>query len=152
MAKIKQVCCSAIKVFIDSDVIISSLLSQSGASHIIIQNNYNRLDSFVSNFSYEELNNTADKLRIDKNKLDKILQNKIKLIKLKQDKEAILNKYGNYTYDIEDAHIVAGAAKAKSKFLVTFNAKDYKIDKIYQDFGIRVIVPGELLQYLRSLQ
>ncbi|MBI2330032.1 hypothetical protein HYU94_01460 [Candidatus Daviesbacteria bacterium] len=76
----------------------------------------------------------------------------MKLIKLRGDKEEILNQYGNYSYDIEDIHIVAGAVKAKSKFLVTFNIKDYKIDKIYQAFGIRVIVPGELLQYLRSLQ
>lgn len=141
-----------IKVFIDSDVIISSLLSSSGASHIIIQVNYNRLNSFISNFSYEELNRTADKLGIDKNKLEKILKNKFKLIKLRHDKEEILNKYGSYTYDIEDAHIVAGAVEAKSKFLVTFNTKDYKADKIYQDFSIRVIIPGELLQYLRSLQ
>ncbi len=152
MAKIKQVCCSAIKVFIDSDVVISSLLSSNGASHIIIQNNYNRLDSFVSNFSYEELNRTADKLGIDKNKLEKILKNKLKFVKIKLDKKEILNKYGNHAYDTGDAHIVAGAVKAKSKFLVTFNTKDYKIDKIYRDFGIRVIVPGELLQYLRSLQ
>jgi len=141
-----------VKIFIDSDVVISSLLSQSGASNAVIQDHHNRLSAFVSNFSREELNKTADKLRIDKNKLERILKDKLKLIKLKQDKEDILNKYGSHTYDIEDAHIVAGAVEAKSKFLVTFNIKDYKIDKIYQDFGIRVIVPGELLQYLRSLQ
>lgn len=141
-----------IKAFIDSDVVISSLISQSGASSVVIQNSDNRLSTFISNFSYEELNKTVNKLGIDKNRLEKILKNKLKLIKLRQDKKEILNKYGNYTYDIEDAHIVAGAAKAKSKFLVTFNTKDYKIDKIYQDFGIIVIIPGELLQYLRSLQ
>lgn len=141
-----------IKIFIDSDVVISSVISSKGASNIVVQNKYNHLRSFISNFSYEELNRTADKLGIDKSKMEKILKNKFKLVKLKQGKEEILNKYGNHTYDIEDAHIVAGAVEAKSKFLVTFNTKDYKADKIYQDFGIRVIVPGELLQYLRSLQ
>ncbi len=141
-----------ITVFIDSDVVISSLLSQTGASSIVIENNYNHLDAFISNFSYEELNRIVDKLGIDKNKLEKILKSKLKLIRLSQNKKEIVNKYGNYVYDIEDTHIVVGAVEAKSKFLVTFNTKDYKIDKIYQDFGIKVIIPGELLQYLRNLQ
>lgn len=141
-----------IKVFIDSDVVISSLLSSTGASNVVIKDYYSQLKLIVSNISSEELIRTADKLGIDKNKLAKALKDKFKIIKLRQDKEKVINKYGNYTYDIQDTHIVAGASEAKSKFLLTFNIKDYKIDEIYQDFGIRVIIPGEFLQYLRSLQ
>lgn len=141
-----------IKVFIDSDVVISSLLSSSGASNIIIRNDSKRLSSFISNFSYEELTKTVDKLGINKDKLQKIIKKKLKISKLMQKREEILDRFGNHVYDIEDAHIVAGAVEAKSKFLVTFNIKDYKIEKIYLDFGIRAILPGELLQYLRSLQ
>lgn len=140
-----------IKVFIDSDVVISSLLSSSGASNIVIRKNVNRLRSFISNISYEELERTVDRLGIDKNDLEKVIK-KLKIINLRGDKAEIIKQYGNYAHDIGDVHIVAGAAKARSKFLVTFNTKDYKIDKIYQDFGIRVILPGELLQYLRSVQ
>lgn len=56
-----------IKVFIDSDVVISSLISQTGGSSVIV--NYSGLSAFISNFSHEELNRTVDKLGIDKNKL-----------------------------------------------------------------------------------
>lgn len=138
-----------IKVFIDSDVVISSLLSQTGASNLIVNNA--DLRSFISNFSHEELNRTVDKLGIDKNKLERILKTRLKIIKIKLDKEKILDRFASYTNDIKDAYIVAGAKAAQAKFLVTFNTKDYKIEKIQQDFGLRVILPGELLQYLRSI-
>lgn len=139
-----------IKVFIDSDVIISSLLSQTGASNIILNNS--DLRTFISNFSQEELNRTVDRLGVDKDKLEGLLKSRLKTVKVKLSKEEILNKFGKYTFDIEDAHIVAGATTAKAKILVTFNIKDYKIKEIQQNFGIRVIRPGELLQYLRSLE
>ena len=138
-----------VKIFIDSDVIISSLLSQTGASNIIV--NDTDLSAFISNFSYEELDRIVDKLGVDKNKLERLLKNKLKTVKIKLNKEKILDKFGNYTNDIKDAHIVAGTKTAKAKFLVTFNIKDYRIGKIQQELGIRVITPGGLMQYLRSL-
>lgn len=139
-----------VKVFIDSDVIISSLLSQTGASNVIVNNT--DLNAFISHFSHEELSRTAGKLGVDKHKLGKLLKDRLRTIKVNLDKEEILDKFGKYTYDIEDAHIVAGSKAAKVKFLVTFNIKDYKLAKIQQELGIRVITPGALLQYLRSLQ
>lgn len=139
-----------IKVFIDSDVIISSLLSPTGASKIIV--NSSVLRSYISNFSLEELNRVVGKLEINKNKLGRLLKSRLKTIKIKLDKEEILDKFSIYANDVEDAHIVAGAKIAKSRFLVTFNTKDYKMEEIWKDFGIRVITPGGLLQYLRSLE
>lgn len=149
MAKISKAS-QQIKIFIDSDVIISSLLSQTGASHIILNNTF--LKAFISNFSYEELNKVVNKLRIDKNRLEKLVKERLKTVKIGLDKDKILNKFGDYAYDMEDVHIVAGAKKAKVKFLVTFNTKDFKIKEIQQNLGIRVMRPGQLLQYLRSLE
>lgn len=139
-----------IKVFIDSDVVISSLLSQTGASNIILNNS--DLRTFISNFSQEELNRIVDRLGIDKNKLKGLLKSGLKTIKVKLSKKEIIDEFGKYAYDTEDAHIVAGTTTAKAKILVTFNTKDYKIKEIQQDFDIRVMRPGELLQYLRSLE
>lgn len=139
-----------VKVFIDSDVIISSLLSQTGASNSILNNA--DLKSFISNFSQEELNRIVDKLGVDKSMLKGLLKSRLKTIKVKLGKEEVLAQFSKYTYDIGDGHIVAGATTAKAKILVTFNTKDYKIKEIKQDFGIRVMRPGELLQYLRSLE
>jgi len=97
------------------------------------------------------LDRAVDKLGVDKSNLEGLLKNRLKTIKVKLDKEKILDKFGDYTNDIKDAHIVAGTKTAKAKFLVTFNIKDYKIEKIQQELGIRVITPGGLMQYLRSI-
>lgn len=138
-----------VKVFVDSDVIISSLISKSGASSIVI--NQAPINSYISNFSHEELHRTVKKLGISKDRLDKVVKEKLKKVKIKLNQEEILNKFGNYTYDLEDAHIVAGAKEARAIFLVTFNIKDYKLQKIYDELGIRILMPGELLEYLRNL-
>lgn len=139
-----------VKVFIDSDVIISSLLSQTGASNSILNNA--DLKSFISNFSQEELNRIIDRLGVDKSTLKGLLKSRLRTVKVKLGKKEVLDQFSKYTYDIGDAHIVAGATTSKAKILVTFNTKDYKIKEIQQDFGIRVMRPGELLQYLRSLE
>lgn len=138
-----------VKIFLDSDVVISSLLSQTGASDAVINNT--NLSSFISNFSHEELKRTIGKLGVDQKELEDMLKKRVKIIKVKNNKEEILDKFESYVHDIEDAHIVAGAKEAKVKFLITFNIRDYKIERIHKDFGIKVIIPGELLQYLRSL-
>lgn len=171
-----------VKIFIDSDVIISSLLSKKGASNIIVNNT--NLSAVISNFSYEELDRTVDKLGIDRSKprthdltarldsakrvgtldgpdergvavrgkLGRLLKNKLKVVKIELNKVEIINRFGDYTNDIKDIHIIAGAKTAKVKFLITFNMKDYKIEKIQQELGIKVINPGEFLQYLRSIE
>lgn len=54
-----------------------------------------------------------------------------------------------YVYDIDDSHIVMGAQKSNSKFLLTYNIKDYNIDLIKKDFDIIVFKPGIFIQYLR---
>lgn len=68
-----------VKVFIDSDVIISSLLSQTGASNSILNNA--DLKSFISNFSQEELNRIVDKLGVDKSMLKGLLKSRLKLLR-----------------------------------------------------------------------
>lgn len=37
------------------------------------------------------------------------------------------------------------------RFLITYNLSDYKIERIKDELGIIIITPGQLLQYLRSL-
>lgn len=139
-----------VKVFVDSDVIISSLISKNGAANIVV--NKASINSYVSNFSHEELSRTVKRLGISKDKFEKVLKEKLKTVKINISKEDILDKFGNYTYDLEDAHIVAGAKEAKAKFLVTFNIKDYKLEKISDELSIKILTPGELLEYLRNLE
>ncbi|MBI2085819.1 PIN domain-containing protein [Candidatus Daviesbacteria bacterium] len=134
------------KVFLDSDVIISSLISDKGAAYFIIHET--DLQSFVSNKSIEELEQVCDRLGLNKDKLAEVVKEKLNVVQLKEVKKS----FKNYTLDLDDVHIIAGVKKAKAKYLLSYNTKDFKIDKIIQELKIVVTTPARFLQYLRSLQ
>ncbi|TSC86082.1 MAG: Uncharacterized protein G01um101416_732 [Microgenomates group bacterium Gr01-1014_16] len=125
------------KVFVDSDVVISSLISDTGASAQLLKTN-NEIKKIISNLSQKELEIVKARLKIDRPlpKLETIIISNIK-------------KYSIYSTDPNDAHIVAGAHQAKARFLITYNLKHYRIEKIKQDMNIIVMTPGTFLQYLR---
>lgn len=137
-----------LKIFVDSDVVISSLISQKGAAYFLIHKI--RLDLFISNISFKELVIVADRLGLGREKLSNLVQNKFKQIQLKKIMDKLKKKLADYVLDINDVHIIAGAVEAKVKFLITYNTRHFKEDKIRQDFGITVITPANLIQYLRS--
>jgi len=137
-------------VFVDSDVVISSLMSSSGASHLLLQSQ--GLELFISNVSLEELQRVAEKLHISQKELGALVKARVKVVKLEETIVEIKDMYKGYVHDINDAHIVAGAKVSKARFLISYNIKDFKLNKIKNDFDIIVMTPGKLLQYLRSLQ
>lgn len=136
-----------VKIFVDSDVVISSLLSPSGAASILMDDSEARL--FISDISNRELIEVTKRLKIEDSKLETLLKNKFKIFKLSLDRKTRM-EYSAYTLDPNDVHVVVGAKKAKVKFLITYNNKHYKIEKIKQDLNIIVLRPATLLQYLRS--
>ena len=138
------------RVFVDSDVIISSLLSESGAAYLLINKNYKDLNLFVSNLSCQELKIVAKRLKIKKKKLENLVKKRFKTVRLKESGEGLKTKYGRYTTDPDDSHIVAGAKKARAKFLLTYNHKHFKTNKIKKDFDFILLTPSNFLQYLRS--
>ncbi len=125
------------KIFIDSDVVISSLISNTGASAQLL-NTRNNITKMLSNLSQKELRIVMARLKIDGPlpKTEIITVNSVK-------------KYAIYSLDPNDAHIVAGADQSGARFLITYNLKHYKIDKIKQDLDIIIMTPGTFLQYLR---
>ena len=108
-----------IKVFVDSDVVISSLLSKTGAAYLLINSNF-PVTKYVSNLSITELKKVIAKLNIENKQLNNVvtLLNKVTI-----NKDSV-KKVPDYVHDKNDAHIVAGAIKAKVKFLITYNTKD----------------------------
>lgn len=134
------------KVFLDSDVIISSLISGKGAAYFIIHKTDVQL--FISDKSIEELEKVVIRLGLNKNKLTDVIKKRLNVVKLKEVKE----NFKSYTWDVDDTHIIAGAQNAKVKYLLSYNTKDFKVDKIIQELKIIVITPARFLQYLRSLQ
>ena len=137
------------RIFLDSDVIISSFISSSGASYYLLNNNLNALQFYISNFSITEIEVVTKGLNIQ-NKL-KNLESRINIINLDTGIDNIRNLFKGYVYDVDDTHIVMSAKESKSKFLLTYNMKDYNIDLIKKDFNIIVLKPGMFIQYLRSI-
>lgn len=137
-----------IRVFVDSDVIISSLISRTGAAYLLVHDA--RIDRFISDVSFAELKRVAVKLHISEKELARLVRLQCREVKI-GGKGKSFKQMADYTRDTGDAHIVLGGKLAKAKFLVTYNMKHYLIEKIREDLGIIVLPPAFLLQYLRSL-
>lgn len=135
-------------IFVDSDVVISSLISSSGAAYLLL--NKESITPYISNFSYKELSIVIERLSLDKKRLEALTNSRFKTIELKEDISEIKQNYGEYVFDSHDSHIIAGAVKAKTRYLITYNLKHFNIEKIRRDFNILIITPGMFLQYLRS--
>lgn len=135
-----------IKVFLDSDVIISSLLSKTGASYEILKNP--QITKVVSETIKAEVNDVARRLNIIFS--NENIFRKMEVISLKLDKARLVKTYLPYVLDEEDSHVVAGVVNSKSRFLLTHNIKHYQVEKMKRDLEIITMKPGIFLQYLRS--
>lgn len=139
---------SAPVIFVDSDVIISSLISSSGAAYLLL--NTAKLDFFISDISYKELKIVAERLKLSLKDLNDLITRRLNIVRLKLNLKKIKTKYGVYAIDINDAHVVAGAVGSQANFLVSYNLKHFRLDKIKADLNIIVLPPALFLQYLRS--
>lgn len=135
-------------VYCDSDVVISSLLSQTGAAHYLLYKS--SITPFVSSISLEELKKVIVRMNIDQESLVQLAKKRLRVVSIKQNISSIKAQYSSYVFDINDAHIIAGTKTAKVNFLLTYNLKHYKTTKLKNDFNIQVFTPAFFLQYLRS--
>lgn len=138
------------RIFVDSDVIISSLISSSGAASMLL-NKTKHVELYVSNFSIVELKRVTERLDINPEKLSSLIDNRLTYLEINQPYESLQKQYTDYVLDAHDAHIVAGAKHANAAFLVSYNTRHFKADKLKQDFKLILLTPGMFLQYLRSL-
>lgn len=136
------------RVYVDSDVIISSLISQTGAASFIFS--LKNINLLASNYSKKETRVVAGRLGLKEIKVDDLFEKKLEIVSLDDDLGKIKEKFADYVTDKNDAHVVAGAVKTKAKFLVSYNLRHYKTDKIKTDFDILLMTPAMFLQYLRS--
>ena len=138
----------AMRLFIDSDVVISSLLSSSGAAYFLL--NQSPIKPVISSISLKEQLMIVNRMGIDTKKLEILIKNNFEVFTLTQDLKTVKKTYGRYVIDINDAHIVAGAHNAKVKYLISYNLKHYKTDKIKDELNILLLTPALFMQYLRS--
>ena len=137
------------RVFVDSDVVISSLISAKGAAYLLLNNQKEKF--IISNISKKEIKEVADRLKISQDRLRDLIKSRLKIANLETDLAKIKKDFKDFASDPNDTHIVAGAVRARAKFLLTYNTKHFNKHKISEELGINVLTPGQYLQYLRSL-
>ena len=108
-----------ITVFVDSDVVISSLISSIGAAYQLI--NHPNLKLFISDISTKEQEVVIDRLGLDIKCYKDIIMKRFTIIKLKKSLTEVKKAYSLYVTDINDAHIVAGAVDSGVNFLISYN-------------------------------
>lgn len=138
---------SKLEVFFDSDVIISSIISNKGAAHLLL--NSSAISPNASDIQQQELFIVANRLDLNLGRLNNLIKDRFRIIKIKIFNPEIKERFLKYVLDPNDAHIVAGIATAKPSFFVSYNLRHFKIDKIKTDFKAISLTPAQLLQYLR---
>ena len=135
-------------VFVDSDVVVSSLISHTGAAYLLLTQSL--IKPIITTLSLQELQRVVVRLNIAPQLLEELVRTHCTVITLEEPMEDLQKQYEHYVFDPFDAHIVAGAKRADVRFLISYNLKHFNIDKIKEDLDIRVMTPGTFLQYLRS--
>ena len=130
--------------YLDSDVIVSSCLSTTGAANLLI--NQKTLVKFYTNVQKQELEIVFERLSITPSKLSQTLE-KCTLVTLKSPN---LDSFSKYTTDPNDRHIIAGAVVSGSKFLISYNLKHFHLESLKRDFNLNTLTPAQFLQFLRS--
>ncbi len=136
------------QIFVDSDVVISSLLSSTGAAHFLLFRS--QIKPILSSISLVELRVVNKRLGISGDKLETLVKERCKLFKMSKGVEELKKEYGSYVIDINDAHIVAAAHQSEAKYLISYNLKHFKTDKINSELDILILTPALFLQYLRG--
>lgn len=137
------------KVFVDSDVVISALLSNKGASYFLLRQT--NVSFYISSISKKELTVVCSRLGIGKSELDALVKEKLRLVDIAKIFKKSQAKFKAYVHDKNDAYVVCGAVECGVQLLVTYNIRDFKAQKIRADLGIIILKPGMFLQYLRAL-
>ncbi|OGG14717.1 hypothetical protein A2875_05160 [Candidatus Gottesmanbacteria bacterium RIFCSPHIGHO2_01_FULL_46_14] len=140
------------QVFVDSDVIISSLLSDKGAAFLLLHSQPSLTRFFITQYSIDELEIVVQRLEISNKNLTQLVDTRLETVHIPTSQERIQKTYERYVIDTGDAHIVGGAAETKCRFLLTYNVKHFRTEKIKEKFNILIMTPAMFLQYIRSLQ
>ncbi len=136
------------RVFIDSDVVISSLLSSSGAAFYLL--NKPIIKPVISSISLNELRTVVTRMEIEDERLEILINENFEVIPITEMIAEIKKEYGKFVSDVNDAHIVAGAHLSQVQYLISYNLKHFKKDKINDELNILLLTPALFMQYLRT--
>lgn len=137
---------SKIKVFVDSDVVIASVLSKTGAGYQLLEKK--TVDRWISELSEKEMRKVVRRKGFDERVLNVNLE-KMKVLSLTED-EVERADMGGLVRDARDVHVVVGAVECGAEFLLTYNLSDFRVGRIKDELGIMCMKPGYFLQFLRG--
>lgn len=132
------------EIVLDTNVLLSALRSNQGASFKLLQLVDHGLFSInlsVPLFSEYESVLTREKHDLDLTSVDDIL-NYLALIARKHE---IFYLWRPFLKDPFDDHVLELAVKSNSRFIITFNKRDFAGT---EKFGIELATPAEYLKYL----
>lgn len=136
-------------IVIDTNVFITALRSRRGASYKLlfetIREKYELNISPALIFEYESIaKRELHNLKISKEQIGSILD----MICAISNKCEIFFLWRPQLKDPKDDHILELAIESQSKYIITYNKRDFKgVDK----FGIEVLTPKEFLEIIGEL-
>ena len=136
------------RVFVDSDVVISSLISSRGAAYFLLTQS--SITPVISSISHSELRKVVKRMSLEMSQLELLIKNHVEICSITKDLEELKNGYDQFVTDVNDAHIVAGAHISKVPYLISYNLRHFKIDMIKNKLNIIMLTPALFLQFLIS--
>ena len=135
------------RIVIDTNVFISALKSKKGASYKLLfetsREKYEQCISPALIFEYESVAKRKN-MKINFEKINDIID----MICLHSKKCEIYFLWRPFLKDPKDDFLLELAIESKSKFIITYNIKDFKgVSK----FGIKVITPKKYLQLIGEI-
>lgn len=141
------------KVFIDSSVIIASLLSATGGSTLaILFCETKMIDGFISPEVVKEIKLVIERKFPEKKKqFEKILtETNLRSIKLKDKK--LITRAKKWIKDPNDAPILAAAKQANVDYLITLDIRHFiKDPNVTKKSGMRILTPGDFLEVVKQM-
>ena len=140
----------AVRVFLDSNVVLSGLISDKGAPRIILDLLTLKLPFLVGStgrFNLREIERTLKK------KMPKMLplyRKYLPLLNLKIIPLPSPQEVGAFAQTIadKDAPVLASAIKGKADFLVTGDKRHFQRLRTGKDFPLRIVNPAEFVDHL----
>lgn len=144
---------SGIRIFLDTSVYISALLSDTGASDAILYAaEAGGFELCVSRWVYRE----AEDILVNKFKLPglyqrfQLLMDSIRPAMASVSKEEVKGVY-KHCRDLNDTPMLAAALKSKSRYFITLDKKSFKQNIFPAPNHLKIVSPGEFMKVFRRL-
>jgi putative PIN family toxin of toxin-antitoxin system len=141
------------KVFLDSSIVISAVLSDKGGSFRLFNEAQNKhLIIYISDFVLEEVVSVLKlKYPLKLNSLENLLSS-TPFVLAKDPSQDLIEEMAMLISDFFDAPILAATKKAKVDFLITLDKKHFLTKKVKENVKFKVLTPKEFLQdYFKQL-